>query len=69
MVNPAVLGFGLIAALAAVIAIFLRRRGGIKGCDVITIAAPLCPKYGAKHKCGGRSGHAESHKCKCGVSW
>jgi len=67
--SPMVLAFAIIAALAAVIAIFVGRRSGKKGCNVIAMAAPACPKYGGKHKCGGRSGHVESHKCKCGASW
>jgi len=63
------LTLGLIAALAAMVAIFVRRRKGRSGCNVITMAAPPCPKYGGKHMCGGRSTHGEAHKCKCGASW
>ena len=63
------LTFLLIAALAATVAIFVRRRKGKSGCNVITMAAPPCPKYGGKHMCGGRSTHGEAHKCKCGASW
>jgi len=67
--SPMVLAFAIIAALAAVIAIFVGRRSGKKGCNVIAMAAPACPKYSGKHKCGGRSGHVEAHKCRCGASW
>src|SRR5207247_3257625 len=63
------LTFLLIAALAATVAIFVRRRKGKSGCNVITMAAPPCPKYGGKHMCGGRSTHGEAHECRCGASW
>ena len=68
-ISPTLLAFAMIAALAAVVAIFARRRSGRKNCNAITLAAPPCSKYGAKHRCGGRSEHAEEHKCKCGASW
>src|SRR5256712_694805 len=63
------LTFLLIAALAAMVAIFVRRRKGRSGCNVITMAAPPCPKYGGEKKFGGRSKHRGSPKCKSGGRW
>ncbi len=68
-ISPAVLAFAMIGALAAVIAIFVGRRKGRGGCNVITMATPPCKKYGGRHQCRSHSGHVEAHKCKCGASW
>jgi len=68
-ISPTVLAFAMIGALAAVIAIFVGRRKGMSGCNVITMATPPCKKYGGKHQCRSRSGHVEAHKCRCGASW
>ena len=67
--SPVVLGFGTIGALAAAIAIFVGRRKASSGCNVITMAAPLCPRLGMTHKCATRAGHAGTHRCRCGASW
>src|SRR3989454_621195 len=63
------LTFLLIAALAATVAIFVRRRKGKSGCNVITMAAHPCLKYGGENNWGGRSTHGKDPKCKCGASW